>query len=542
MYDINQNTSRTDLYEVGKGNDQLFNPETAMQGIEFNAKAKERKAAENQAVKDKRQQALEAEIAKMQGKAIMPFDMGDIYNQQKDLSDYTVQNIDAIRNNDPKAMMAVNQKLAQLQQNVAISEKLRNDSESFAKEVLAHPDDFTPGTQERLNDFILNGKGTKFFNGNNIGKPSIASHVDLDNLRKGVDQITEDSTTEIPIGNGATKTVQVKVTDPEKKRALIEQNYDSSNRVKNLAESEFESAPDEIKSKFKTPKDYYIHTREGLIGINKTENKTSAGWKSEKGSGNSEEDTFSTEPATFNITTPGTDNEGNDKSFDATATSIATGRLAKPLLKDLTLFTDVRDINGNKVIPQKGVSKVEGSDLVVVPIYNEGSMSNNKLHRNMGGNIVPQEKIDNAVSEGAVTYKPMLTANIQVPDIYEKDEPILDSEGKQSIDENGKPLIHKKGEQKVFTNEQGKVTPLTKTVSIVTPAKNLTGGVGKSQKLLDQLQEAADNKNEEIKKLKTTSSKEQNTLIEQETKIKTGTSKSGKEIYSEDGGKTWKYK
>lgn len=202
-----------------------------------------------------------------------------------------------------------------------------------------------------------------------------------------------------------------------------------------------------------------------------------------------ENDVIDKTPSSYKIMTP----SAQGASLEGTVEAVQSGRLAKNLTKNLTMTTDVRDISGNTLPLQKGVYPVSGSDIKVVPVYKKGfNVKGSKT--SVEGNVIPSERLDDALKNGAVEYKTLFYGSMKVPDIYEEDS--------KELDNSGNP-IHHKGEQKTFLNSEGKETPLYKDISVTVPASNLKGGLGKSEETINQMNDYAAQKNASLGVTKT---------------------------------------
>lgn len=178
---------------------------------------------------------------------------------------------------------------------------------------------------------------------------------------------------------------------------------------------------------------------------------------------------------------------------EATVDVAQSATLHKPISVDLEMTTSVRDINGNTLPNQKGVFKVVGSDMKVVPVYKNGTKAEGGKV-DIGGNVIPSERIDDATKKGAVEYKTMFYGTTKVPDVYGETVYKKDSDGKDTKD-----VLHNKGDQKMSMPDANQNKhPLFKEISITKPASELKGALGKSQKTLDKMNEFADQKNQEL--------------------------------------------
>lgn len=155
MYDVSSGKAMagTSLYEVGKGSDQVLDTSIYQRVMEQqNAIAERNKLAADKKKQDI-QDDIQANIAALQGKAIMPHDSQLIADSMKALKDSAVQNIDKINKGDIGARMDLNQKLAETQTLIAQSVDKRQQTEAASKEFTEHPERYTQGSGEALMGF-----------------------------------------------------------------------------------------------------------------------------------------------------------------------------------------------------------------------------------------------------------------------------------------------------------------------------------------------------------------------------------------------------
>jgi len=500
MYDINAGNARPEMAEVGKGSNQLADYRPVERAIEADAAMQERKAIKKDEEAKARQKELMDKLAQMQGKAIMSHDTTGIAEQQQDLKDTVMKNIDAINKGGAGAVeaeLAVNQKIATLNQNINSSVAKRQSVEALAKDMQANPNRYTKKSRKNVEDFIINGGMVKNPDGTwavnpydetQLAEPSTDLQAELkatrDALRETSPKIKKGYT--LPDGTGTyveSETYNTSLEDVKDDKgniiqpgvhSTLRQMYADNERVRNKAHELFEDESDDVKKQYTDPTTgevdaakYFAEKFASQVGH--TETSRTSRTPQGKGEGETGADAIDNTPSTYKMTTPNT----AGISVDATATSIANGRLGKNISKNLTLTTDIRDINGNILPFAKGVYPTSGSDVKVVPVYKKGAKG---VSGDLSGSIIPDGRIDNAIKAGVIEYQPIFMGKMTVPDIDEET-----------------------GEQKTYINTSGAEVPLTKEISITAPARLLKGGLGKSEKTFDELNRIAEEKNATIK-------------------------------------------
>ncbi len=162
MYNINTGQSRTDLYKVNEGSDQVFDPSLLARGIELNQAAKERKIAEKQKVDEAKDADIYSQLSQMGGKAIMPHDTQIIADKGQALRDYTIKNIDALRNNSPVAKMEYDRLLGDYQTTTSQSVDKRQKWEQTNQLIAANPNKYRDDSRQNQLEFASSAHAGEF--------------------------------------------------------------------------------------------------------------------------------------------------------------------------------------------------------------------------------------------------------------------------------------------------------------------------------------------------------------------------------------------
>ena len=489
MYNIQDNLNAD---QVGKMESPVLDTTIAENSIKYAQQQAEQRRALQQRKEQARQDDIMKQLAGLKSGAIMPHDSPIIQKQQQDLMDWASQNGEKLWKGDPSTTMQFNQKKEQFNQAVDISVKKAADYTSVVDNVSKNQDKFLPDTYGKLMDFAHSENGGKVFNSLNYMTPRVdfnkmGSDILTERLKKPVDEV------KTPIGNGGEHLVAPNVYTAEQASNDVKQRILNDHNAILNAEYEIKQNPDAIKKYgFDVANPESPESRAAAVNYKSEEIGANIAFKGGKDETTIPEktdaeqpDTTSTTPSSYKIQTTATDASGNPTSVEGTVNSIATARLGKNLSKDLTLNSEVRDFNGNQLPVQTGVFPVSGSDINVVPVYKSGSMAGDNK-KDLSGNVVPSERLDEAKKAGKVEYKAMFNGTMKVPDVYTSD-----------VVEGGK-ITHAKGEQKMFTAANGKETPLTKDISITSPAHLLKGGLGKSEETVNKMIDIANQKNAEL--------------------------------------------
>jgi len=279
MYDINAGNARPEMAEVGKGSNQLADYKPVERAIEADAAMQERKAIKKDEEAKARQKELMDKLAQMQGKAIMSHDTTGIAEQQQDLKDTVMKNIDAINKGGAGAVeaeLAVNQKIATLNQNINSSVAKRQSVEALAKDMQANPNRYTKKSRKNVEDFIINGGMVKNPDGTwavnpydetQLAEPSTDLQTELkatrDALRETSPKTKKGYT--LPDGTGTyveSETYNTSLEDVKDDKgniiqpgvhSTLRQMYADNERVRNKAHELFEDESDDVKKQYTDP-------------------------------------------------------------------------------------------------------------------------------------------------------------------------------------------------------------------------------------------------------------------------------------------------
>ena len=279
MYDINAGNARPEMAEVGKGSNQLADYKPVERAIEADAAMQERKAAKKEEEAKAHQKELMDKLAQMQGKAIMSHDTTGIAEQQQDLKDAVMKNIDAINKGGAGAVeaeLAVNQKIATLNQNINSSVEKRKGVEALAKDMQANPNRYTKKSRKNVEDFIINGGMVKNPDGTwavnpydetQLAEPSTDLQTELKATRDALRETSPKTKIgyTLPDGTGTyveNETYNTSLEDIKDDKGNITQPgvhptlrrlYADNERVRNKAHELFEDESDDVKKQYTDP-------------------------------------------------------------------------------------------------------------------------------------------------------------------------------------------------------------------------------------------------------------------------------------------------
>jgi hypothetical protein len=154
MLQLNTGQARTDLYEVGKGSDQVFDPTIGVHIADREMAANERKRAAKAKQEQENLDDINAQLKGMQGKAIMSHDTPLVAEKSQAIIDYTRKNIDKLKSGDINTKLGFDQIMADLQQTTAQSVDKRQKVEQTAQMLAANPDKYRPDSITSLGGFI----------------------------------------------------------------------------------------------------------------------------------------------------------------------------------------------------------------------------------------------------------------------------------------------------------------------------------------------------------------------------------------------------
>jgi hypothetical protein len=265
------------MAEVGKGSNQLADYKPVERAIEADAAMQERKAIKKDEEAKARQKELMDKLAQMQGKAIMSHDTTGIAEQQQDLKDTVMKNIDAINKGGAGAVeaeLAVNQKIATLNQNINSSVAKRQSVEALAKDMQANPNRYTKKSRKNVEDFIINGGMVKNPDGTwavnpydetQLAEPSTDLQAELKATRDALRETSPKTKKGYTLPDGTyveSETYNTSLEDVKDDKgniiqpgvhSTLRQMYADNERVRNKAHELFEDESDDVKKQYTDP-------------------------------------------------------------------------------------------------------------------------------------------------------------------------------------------------------------------------------------------------------------------------------------------------
>lgn len=478
MFRIEDTLSPND-FGVNKGEAQVLDQKPAFENMRFERELQARKDIAQEKAKQGVEQEKKtadakrySDIAGLKSIAILPADRDIFAAKQKAVSDYVYQNARALHEGDPKANMEFQNLYADLSSSAERSKNFREGLEAKIKEIDTNGESsfYPEDVQNIKNLYNTPNDGSYNIGGALLNKRFNTQQYIQSTLRPIVEDIANKGSHDYVDPQSGVKTTYTKdnLTPQESDKIF------ASSMLKNplvFKEESHNLANDpEAKKQFGTDVNAYIKDKYyNQFVVNRDKTSIDEG-RNDYGGNDSIETASVDKPQSYVIKSPSTGGGTKDATIDVAQSAT----LSKPISIDLTMTTSVRDLNGNALPKNKGVFKVSGSDLKVVPVYKTGTMSEKNTEGktiDMGGNIIPSERLADAKSKGVIEYKPMFYGTAKVPE----------------VDENGT--------QKWKVDANGNETPLFKEISITKPANELKGALGKSVKTLDQMNAYAEQLN-----------------------------------------------
>ncbi len=458
MFKINPGDAQTDLYGKGKGDAHVWDFSSVDKAVESHRKAKALKIAEAQKTGDSNQNKVNAELAKMDTKYIHPNDQPYFAEQQKQIYDFTRDNISKLRSGDANTQLQFQQMMGKLGQEAELSKNFREGSEAIHQGVVSRKDaNWRP---ETLKDFDA-AQAAPYKTGWDATKLLPKENYNIDHWVGG-DLLTEVQKTsegveseymdpktgekvKVDPNNFSPKEAHDFLFDKAKgnPQALEQAQYDLSKMDK--ATQDKYSGEDGLAS-------YIADTKSGDLVFNKS--KYSRVATSDSGVSTIEESTTE-KPLTYNIET----NDVEGKPMKGTVDVAARTTLNKPIKVTGAVTEGLITVNGNKPIDKASVVDVEIGEVNVVPVYKDGAK--NAKGESMAGHVVPSERLAQEKKKGGVEYKSMANG-IATMDNGRKDN-------------NGNPVYEK--------------------VSVTKPANELKGALDKVKVPLGDLNKKAEDLN-----------------------------------------------
>lgn len=153
MYRLDTHQARTDLFEIGKGAAQVIDLSPLRNNLTREEAKKERDRLLKQKEQQDRQDDIEAQLAKNNGISYMSHDQPLIAEQTQAVRDYTLKNIDKLRNGDINAKLGFDQVLGVLNNTYAMSHDKRQKWEQTNQLLAANPDKYRPDSIEKQMEY-----------------------------------------------------------------------------------------------------------------------------------------------------------------------------------------------------------------------------------------------------------------------------------------------------------------------------------------------------------------------------------------------------
>lgn len=470
MYDISANKGNTSLYGINKGEAQVFDNSRVEDAI----LSKQRQGLADKKAKDAEQKGLMTSIGKLGKGAIRPADLDYFAGGQKAIYDKVKKYYAEAKGGDLSIdqQVEIENDIVDLQTKATVSAERSKWNTDRAKTYNASQGKFRKDSL----DAIYKDQFDKSSAGNwNTPMGDLKEDINLmqdarTNLKPLIDAAMSEGTIEVPLANGGSHKIVLDATSDVDIRdangRVVKAGIETFLRENLKNEAIFDKAshevnqldPEEAIKKYGADAEgnpdaanYYIQTMTPLLRQNKSQNITNMP-KSDKQTDAEDFVSDINTPESYKIMSQGT----GGKWFDATVEVAQSAQLAKPISIPLTITTTTRDMNGNTLPDDKGVYKTTGSELRVVPVYKKGVKSQGG-EVELGGGAIPKERMKDALSKGVVEYKTMFYGSAKLPDGSEKE------------------------------------------ISIMKPADEIRGALGKSVKTLDQLNEYAKQLNDGVK-------------------------------------------
>jgi hypothetical protein len=482
MYNINPQGSMAESYQVGKGSNQVFDLSIGERAIERKAAQEEHKLALKQKEEAANKERVFTQLASMDGKDIMSFDIPAIHDQQRELMDYAAKNGDKLGQGDIATRLELDQRMAKLKQAIAISSDTKNRWTAAGKAYAEHKDQYLPDTGERLLAFSSAAPNSQF----NEPEFMVVDH----NIDKGLMDIVSDrqkTSKGVTTGVGTNNYID-RYTLPEAKKDAfnyVKANPNAQIKAAWLLNRDTQAMKDKYKPNIENPKDldylanYIADTKAENMVYDRSDYSQAKPDKVSEGDG---QDIIikssETDPISYKMGTP-SKSGSSDVARDVNVAYAA--KLGKDINTAYTISTKTFDVDGNRVPGDLGTVKVFGSEIKVVPTYKKGTKGfvgkeGDKKEIDLGGRVIPSTEEDRAKKEGYAVYEPRFYGVAS----------------KETDESNPDGL--------------GNVHPVKKNISINFPANELRGRLGKNgDKTLEQMNEYAKELNgnkDEVKMIK----------------------------------------
>jgi hypothetical protein len=236
---IDPSEARTDLYGIGKGAAQVLDLSPLREQAAQEQKQNFIKKQEAQKAGEDRLSGVYSQLALLNKISILPREQKMFADEQTALYDDVKKNISAIRAGDANALLAIQQRIGELNTKAELSKNTREQIEAITKEMLSKGyDKYRPQSIEYMNDFINNPAN----NGNYNYDPSqISERIDLaDFVNKDLAGYARE---QAPNDRG------YKSNTPEQRKELLLNALHSDPLKMRQANDDFEAATDKLGAK-----------------------------------------------------------------------------------------------------------------------------------------------------------------------------------------------------------------------------------------------------------------------------------------------------
>lgn len=495
MFQINTGQARTDLFKKGLGGAHEWDFDTLDKAVQQNAQRRQQEQLARQKADADRMEAINKQVANL-GDEVFARDLPKFLEKQENIKKYTLENVEALKKGDAKATSDLNAMLNEFHATAKASNEVGKNWIATKKFVETKGrDGYYPDSIAKLDAF---------------GSPDNAMNFDIGSVQpEEMHDIDADIDTRILPELLHTKKGQ-EFSSPDygkgeqiSTRKFVNTKDDAVKYLKETALSDpswlrrgvydLSRETPEIQAAYGDDVASYIADKKAhKITFNQSETKVTP--LSDSASGPVEIEESTTEnPLSYKINTISTKKSG--EAVPATVDVAARATLKRPIKVVGATTEGIRTVDGNEELDQTDVVEVQFGEVNTVPVYKPGTKAIvNGKEKDLSGSVVPKEIFDLEKKKGVIEYTNMANGIAKV----------------------------KEGEKRDLN---GNMIPVYKNVSITKPAEELKGALEGAKVPLDKLNEKKDFMNQGLG-----------------SKVLTGTSKSGKAIYSEDGGKTWKYK
>jgi hypothetical protein len=273
MFQIDPHSARTDLYGIGKGEAQVIDLSPTMERA---AEERKQSFANKQSIekrKDSREDDLYNRIGDLDKASIYAGHRPEFAAKQKELSDFTVKNIQKLREGDSEAIMQFQDLYSSIRTNAELSKNFREQKERIGLELLKDPAAY----RDESIDYLTNTGRDE--NGD------ISYEIDPSKIRKNVDLMGDFDKTVRPLIDKVAQGSSYSYTDAQGNEHSVDHNSFDENQatvllqdrlkhpeVAEQAAYSFNKLPPEEKAKYTDYNDYYIKSLLPYATVNK--NKT----------------------------------------------------------------------------------------------------------------------------------------------------------------------------------------------------------------------------------------------------------------------------